>query len=51
MSWHIRDTVEGDTPESHPSALTRSSALRFDVLVMYAVMFTAHSSLSIRRRS
>jgi hypothetical protein len=46
----IRDTVDFEIPDSQPSALTRSSTLRVEVPVMYAVMITAHRALSIRRR-
>jgi hypothetical protein len=33
MSAQIRDTVDFDTPESQPSALTRSPNFRVDVPV------------------
>ena len=42
ISVQILDTVDFDTPVSHPSALTRSSTLRVEVPVIYAVMITAH---------
>ena len=50
MFLQIRDTVERDTPEPQPSAFTRSSTLRVEVPVMYAVMITAHNARSILRR-
>ena len=38
------DTVDFDTPDSQPSARTRSSTFRVEVPVMYAVMITAHNA-------
>ena len=44
MPLQIRDTVDFDTPDSHPSAFTRSSTFLVEVPVMYAVMITAHNA-------
>ena len=44
ISVQIRETVDRETPESTPSARTRSSTLRVEVPVTYAVMITAHNA-------
>ena len=46
----ILDTVDFDTPDSQPSARTRSSTFRVEVPVTYAAMSTPHNALSTRRR-
>lgn len=50
MPAQIRDTVDFDTPDSQPSARTRSSTFLVEVPVVYAVMITPHRALSTRRR-
>lgn len=42
--WQILDTVDFETPQSTPSAVTRSSTLRVDTPCTSASMITAYNA-------